>query len=153
MQQKVALTTAHLLSQGHVADMGMGSGTGSYSLAALYPALHVTGVDVSPEVVAIARGTSSGSPCRRSSARRPCCATGTSASSPNGPPTPSPDARDSDPSSTSLAREAGATGVKGRGPALPTLLQGKPALFAGGVEGGLAFGLISSAVIAKIASS
>ncbi len=57
MQQKVALTAAHLLSQGRIADMGMGSGTGSFSLAALYPGLHVTGVDVSPEVVAIARET------------------------------------------------------------------------------------------------
>jgi SAM-dependent methyltransferase len=57
MQQKVALTAAHLLSQGRVADMGMGSGTGSYSLAALYPGLHVTGVDVSAEMVAIAADT------------------------------------------------------------------------------------------------
>jgi len=54
MQQKVALTAAHLLCLGKVADMGMGSGTGSYSLAALYPGLSVVGVDVSPEMVAIA---------------------------------------------------------------------------------------------------
>lgn len=55
MQQKVALTAAHLLCQGRVADMGMGSGTGSFSLAALYPGLTVVGVDVSEEMVEIAR--------------------------------------------------------------------------------------------------
>ena len=55
MQQKVALTAAHLLCQGKVADMGMGSGTGSHSLAALYPSLQVVGVDVSPEMVSLAR--------------------------------------------------------------------------------------------------
>lgn len=51
MRQKVALTAAHLLGTGHVADMGMGSGLGSFFLAALYPRLHVTGVDLDPEVV------------------------------------------------------------------------------------------------------
>lgn len=55
MQQKVALTAAHLLSVGRVADMGMGSGAGSEALAALYPGLHVTGVDVSQEMVDLAR--------------------------------------------------------------------------------------------------
>ncbi|MBL4683784.1 MAG: class I SAM-dependent methyltransferase [Nannocystaceae bacterium] len=55
MQQKVALTAAHLLCMGKMADMGMGSGTGSFSLAALYPGLSVVGVDVSEEMVAIAR--------------------------------------------------------------------------------------------------
>lgn len=55
MQQKVALTAAHLLSVGRVADMGMGSGAGSEALAALYPGLHVTGVDVSEEMVELAR--------------------------------------------------------------------------------------------------
>jgi SAM-dependent methyltransferase len=54
MRQKVALTAAHLLCRGKVADMGMGSGTGSYSFAALYPALEVTGVDVNPEMVRLA---------------------------------------------------------------------------------------------------
>jgi len=54
MQQKVALTAAHLLCLGKVADMGMGSGTGSYSLAALYPGLTVVGVDVSEQMVALA---------------------------------------------------------------------------------------------------
>lgn len=51
MQQKIALTAAHVLGQGWVADMGMGSGTGSDALAALYPCLRVTGVDVNPEMV------------------------------------------------------------------------------------------------------
>jgi SAM-dependent methyltransferase len=52
MRQKVALTAAHLLSEGRVADMGMGSGEGSAALAALYPSLEVTGVDLDPEMVA-----------------------------------------------------------------------------------------------------
>ena len=34
MRQKVALTAAHLLCEGRVADMGMGSGAGSFALAA-----------------------------------------------------------------------------------------------------------------------
>ena len=55
MQQKVALTAAHVLGQGWVADMGMGSGTGSEALAALYPAMRVTGVDINPEMVERAR--------------------------------------------------------------------------------------------------
>ena len=54
MQQKVALTAAHILGQGSIADMGMGSGTGSHALAALYPGLQVIGVDVSEQMVAIA---------------------------------------------------------------------------------------------------
>ncbi len=55
MRQKVALTAAHLLALGKVADMGMGSGSGSYALAALYPALQVVGVDVSEALVERAR--------------------------------------------------------------------------------------------------
>ncbi len=55
MRQKVALTAAHLLALGKVADMGMGSGTGSHALAALYPALQVVGVDVSEKLVELAR--------------------------------------------------------------------------------------------------
>jgi SAM-dependent methyltransferase len=54
MRQKVALTAAHLLSEGDVADMGMGSGSGSFALAALYPDLSVVGVDVNPTMVALA---------------------------------------------------------------------------------------------------
>ena len=50
MKQKVALTAAHLLGEGVVADMGMGSGSGSEALAGLYPALAVIGVDVSAEM-------------------------------------------------------------------------------------------------------
>lgn len=52
MRQKVALTAAHLLCEGTVADMGMGSGATSMALAALYPMLDVVGVDVNPEMVA-----------------------------------------------------------------------------------------------------
>ena len=55
MRQKVALTTAHFLCRGRVADMGMGSGAGSYALAALYPDLQVTGVDVDEAMVELAR--------------------------------------------------------------------------------------------------
>ena len=55
MRQKVALTAAHLLGVGRVADMGMGSGTGSAALARLYPELEVVGVDVSENLVARAR--------------------------------------------------------------------------------------------------
>lgn len=54
MRQKVALTAAHLLGQGKVADMGMGSGLGSKALAALYPRLQVVGVDLDPTMVALA---------------------------------------------------------------------------------------------------
>ncbi len=54
MRQKVALTAAHLLGQGKVADMGMGSGLGSQALASLYPNLEVVGVDLDPTMVALA---------------------------------------------------------------------------------------------------
>jgi len=54
MRQKVALTAAHFLCRGQVADMGMGSGAGSYALAALYPDLQVTGVDVDEAMVELA---------------------------------------------------------------------------------------------------
>lgn len=54
MRQKVALVAAHLRAQGQVADMGMGSGTGSHALAALYPALDVVGVDLDPTMVELA---------------------------------------------------------------------------------------------------
>lgn len=55
MRQKVALTAAHLLSEGDVADMGMGSGAGSHALASLYARLRVVGVDVNPTMVERAR--------------------------------------------------------------------------------------------------
>jgi hypothetical protein len=51
MRQKVALTAAHLPSEGRIADMGMGSGEGSAALAALYPSMQVVGVDLDPEMV------------------------------------------------------------------------------------------------------
>lgn len=57
MRQKVALTAAHLLARGRVADMGTGSGAGAFALAALYPALEVVGVDLDPTIVALARAT------------------------------------------------------------------------------------------------
>jgi SAM-dependent methyltransferase len=55
MKQKVALTAAHILCRGRVADMGMGSGAGSEALAALYPEMDVVGVDVDPKMVELAR--------------------------------------------------------------------------------------------------
>lgn len=55
MRQKVAMTAAHLLGRGRVADMGMGSGAGTAALAALYPELTVVGVDVDPRMVELAR--------------------------------------------------------------------------------------------------
>ncbi len=55
MRQKVALTAAHLLCEGELADMGMGSGGGSHALASLYPGLTVFGVDVNPVMVERAR--------------------------------------------------------------------------------------------------
>jgi len=55
MRQKVALTAAHLLGEGKIADMGMGSGSGSAALAGLYPRLQVTGVDLSETMVRLAR--------------------------------------------------------------------------------------------------
>jgi SAM-dependent methyltransferase len=57
MRQKVALTAAHLLCEGQVADMGMGSGAGSVALASLYPRLQVVGVDVDATIVSLARST------------------------------------------------------------------------------------------------
>jgi SAM-dependent methyltransferase len=54
MRVKIAMTAAHLLCRGRVADMGMGSGAGSHALAALYPQLEVVGVDVDPTMVALA---------------------------------------------------------------------------------------------------
>lgn len=55
MQQKVALTTAFFPVHGVLADMGCGSGAGSYDLACLHDGLHVIGVDVAAESVAYAR--------------------------------------------------------------------------------------------------
>lgn len=55
MQQKVALTTAHFPTTGRIADMGSGSGRGTYDLAQLHPALEVVGVDINPAAVASAQ--------------------------------------------------------------------------------------------------
>jgi ubiquinone/menaquinone biosynthesis C-methylase UbiE len=54
MKQKIALTAAHFLCQGTIADMGMGSGAGSLALASLYPALKVIGVDINETMVKLA---------------------------------------------------------------------------------------------------
>src|SRR5882724_3602621 len=48
MQQKVALTTAHFPTRGRIADMGSGSGRGTFDLASLYDGLELVGVDVNP---------------------------------------------------------------------------------------------------------
>jgi SAM-dependent methyltransferase len=48
MRQKVALTTAHFPVRGRIADMGSGSGRGTFDLASLYDGLQLVGVDVNP---------------------------------------------------------------------------------------------------------
>lgn len=48
MQQKVALTTAHFPSRGRIADMGSGSGRGTFDLACLYDGLEMIGIDINP---------------------------------------------------------------------------------------------------------
>ena len=55
MQQKVALTTAHFPVRGRIADMGSGSGRGTFDLASLYDGLELVGVDVNPISVERAR--------------------------------------------------------------------------------------------------
>lgn len=52
MQQKVALTTAHFPVRGRIADMGSGSGRGTFDLASLYGGLELIGVDINPVSVA-----------------------------------------------------------------------------------------------------
>ncbi len=56
MQQKVALTTAHFPVRGRIADMGSGSGRGTYDLACLYGGLELIGVDINPVSVERAAG-------------------------------------------------------------------------------------------------
>jgi len=51
MQQKIALTTAHFPARGTIADMGSGSGSGTYDLARLYRGLNLVGVDINPITV------------------------------------------------------------------------------------------------------
>ena len=48
MQQKVALTTAYFPTRGRIADMGSGSGRGTFDLARLYSELELVGVDINP---------------------------------------------------------------------------------------------------------
>lgn len=67
MQQKVALTTAHFPARGRVADMGSGSGRGTYDLACLHPDLDLVGVDINPTSVDLAAQT-----YRRSNLRYVC---------------------------------------------------------------------------------
>src|SRR5262245_42360650 len=56
MRQKLAFVGAHfLLDPGaRIADMGCGSGSGTYQLALLNPQIRVIGVDINPEAVRIA---------------------------------------------------------------------------------------------------
>lgn len=56
MQQKIALTTAHFPTSGRVADMGSGSGSGTFDLARLYRGLELVGVDINPVTVEYSRG-------------------------------------------------------------------------------------------------
>ncbi len=51
MRQKVALVASFFPTKGRIADMGSGSGSGSYDLASLYPNLSVIGVDLDPNTV------------------------------------------------------------------------------------------------------
>lgn len=55
MQQKIALTTAHFPSRGKIADMGSGSGSGTFDLARLYRDLELIGVDINPVTVEYSR--------------------------------------------------------------------------------------------------
>lgn len=56
MRQKVALTTAHFPVRGRIADMGCGSGSGTFDLAALYESLDLVGVDINPMSIEYASG-------------------------------------------------------------------------------------------------
>lgn len=51
MQQKIALTTAHFPAAGRIADMGSGSGSGTFDLARLYRDLQLIGVDINPVTI------------------------------------------------------------------------------------------------------
>lgn len=55
MRQKVALTTAFFPPSGTLADMGCGSGSGSFDLASLFAGLRVIGVDIAEQAVEHAR--------------------------------------------------------------------------------------------------
>lgn len=57
MQQKLAFTAAHFLlcPKAVIADMGCGSGLGSYQMAQLNPDVTIIGIDINPETVRLAR--------------------------------------------------------------------------------------------------
>jgi len=55
--QKIALAAAYLPSKGVIADMGSGSGRGTFSIASLYPELFAVGVDITERSVAHASST------------------------------------------------------------------------------------------------
>ncbi len=55
MQQKIALTTAHFPSRGRIADMGSGSGSGTFDLAGLFHDLELVGVDINSVTVEYSR--------------------------------------------------------------------------------------------------
>ncbi|MEQ1879060.1 MAG: class I SAM-dependent methyltransferase, partial [Bdellovibrionia bacterium] len=55
MRQKVALSSSYFPTTGRIADMGCGSGKGSFDLASLYSKAEVVGVDISPESVKYCR--------------------------------------------------------------------------------------------------
>lgn len=57
MLQKVALTTAHFPPTGTLADMGSGSGRGTFDLASMATGLTLVGVDIDPKTVELARRT------------------------------------------------------------------------------------------------
>lgn len=57
MQQKIALTTAHFPVRGTIADMGSGSGSGTFDLARLYKNLKLVGVDINPVTVEYSQKT------------------------------------------------------------------------------------------------
>lgn len=57
MAQKVAYVSAYLPTRGILADMGSGSGKGSYDLARLFTDLHIVGVDIAKEATQYAAQT------------------------------------------------------------------------------------------------
>ncbi len=57
MLQKIALTTAHFPPAGTIADMGSGSGRGTFDLASMATGLTLVGVDIDPKTIELARRT------------------------------------------------------------------------------------------------
>jgi len=56
MREKIARTTAHFPAEGVIADLGSGSGLGSFAIASLYPNVQVIGIDVNQAMVDYASG-------------------------------------------------------------------------------------------------